>query len=93
MPCTFDPGPSDKRVIAQMSHELDVIHDCTPEGRITLAKQNPSSIGWFPSSPGAHPDPTLRLSFYTTKNPGLDKREVRWALTLAIDIAQVALAS
>ena len=87
------PGPSDKRVLAQMAHELDVIHDCTPEGRITLAKQSPTSVGWFPSFPWAHPDPTLPAVIYNHEKPGLDKREVRWALTLAIDIVQVALAS
>ena len=58
------PGPSDKRVIAQLAHELDVIHDITPEGRITLAKESPSSIGWFPSFPWAHPDPTLPAVIY-----------------------------
>ncbi len=89
----IDPGPSDKRVIAQISHELDVIHDITPEARITLAKQNPTSVGWFPSFPWAHPDPTLPAVIYNNEIPGLDKREVRWALTLAIDIVQVALAS
>ncbi len=89
----IDPGPSDKRVLAQMAHELDVIHDITPEGRITLAKQSPSSVGWFPSFPWAHPDPTLPAVIYNNEKPGLDKREVRWALTLAIDIVQVALAS
>lgn len=89
----IDPGPSDKRVIAQKAHELDVIHDITPEGRITLARENPSSVGWFPSFPWAHPDPTLPAVIYNNEKPGLDKREVRWALTLAIDIAQVALAS
>jgi len=87
------PGPSDKRVIAQLAHELDVIHDITPEGRITLAKESPSSIGWFPSFPWAHPDPTLPAVIYNHDKPGLDKKEVRWALTLAIDIVQVALAS
>lgn len=89
----IDPGPSDKRVLAQMAHELDVIHDITPEGRITLAKQSPTSVGWFPSFPWAHPDPTLPAVIYNNEKPGLDKREVRWALTLAIDIVQVALAS
>ncbi|HML20921.1 MAG TPA: ABC transporter substrate-binding protein [Aggregatilinea sp.] len=89
----IDPGPSDKRVIAQMSQELDVIHDITPEGRITLAKENPTSVGWFPSFPWAHPDPTLPAVIYNNEKPGLDKKEVRWALTLAIDIVQVALAS
>lgn len=87
------PGPSDLRVIAQMSHELDVIHDITPEGRITLARQNPTSVGWFPSFPWAHPDPTLPAVIYNNEKPGLDKWQVRWALTLAIDIVQVALAS
>lgn len=87
------PGPSDKRVIAQMAHELDVIHDITPEGRITLARQSPTSVGWFPSFPWAHPDPTLPAVIYNNEKPGLDKWQVRWALTLAIDIVQVALAS
>ncbi|HEX2992625.1 MAG TPA: ABC transporter substrate-binding protein, partial [Anaerolineales bacterium] len=49
--------------------------------------------GWFPSFPWAHPDPTLPAVIYNNEKPGLDKKEVRWALTLAIDIAQVALAS
>ncbi|HEX2620905.1 MAG TPA: ABC transporter substrate-binding protein [Phototrophicaceae bacterium] len=89
----IDPGPSDKRVLSQLAHGLDVIHDITPEGRITLAQQNPTSVGWFPSFPWAHPDPTLPAVIYNNEKPGLDKREVRWALTLAIDIAQVALAS
>jgi peptide/nickel transport system substrate-binding protein len=87
------PGPSDKRVIAQKAHQLDVIHDCTPEGRITLAKTNPTSVGWFKSFPWAHPDPTLPAVIYNNEKPGLDKKEVRWALTLAIDIVQVAMAS
>ena len=34
-----DPGPPDKRVIAQLNHELDVIHDIAPEGMFALAKQ------------------------------------------------------
>jgi len=89
----IDPGPSDKRVIAQKAHQLDVIHDITPEGRITLAKTNPSSVSWFKSFPWGHPDPTLPAIIYNNEKPGLDKKEVRWALTLAIDIVQVAMAS
>ena len=70
-----------------------MIHDYTPEGRITLAKNSPTSVGWFKSFPWAHPDPTLPAVIYNNEKPGLDKKEVRWALTLAIDIVQVALAS
>jgi peptide/nickel transport system substrate-binding protein len=89
----IDPGPSDKRVIAQTNHDLDVIHDITPEGRITLAKNSPTSISWFNSFPWGHPDPTLPAVIYNNEKPGLDKKEVRWALTLAIDIVQAAMAS
>jgi peptide/nickel transport system substrate-binding protein len=87
------PGPSDKKVMAQTSKELDVIHDIAPEGMITLARTNPTSKGWFKSFPWAHPDPTLPAVIYNNEKPGLDNRDVRWALTLSIDIVRVAMAS
>jgi peptide/nickel transport system substrate-binding protein len=46
-----DPGPPDKRVIAQMNHELDIIHDTSAEGMFTLAKQSKTSHGWFKGFP------------------------------------------
>ncbi len=53
------PGPSDKRVIAQTQHNLDVIHDLAPEGMIKLAKES-KSLGWLVpqlpvGAPGPHP--------------------------------------
>lgn len=87
------PGPSDKKVMAQTAGDLDVIHDMAPEGQITLSKTNPTSRSWFPSFPWAHPDPTLPAVLYNNEKPGLDNRDVRWALTLAIDIVKVAMAS
>ena len=87
------PGPSDKKVMAQTAKDLDVIHDIAPEGMITLARTNPTSKGWFASFPWAHPDPTLPSVIYNNEKPGLDNRDVRWALTLAIDIVRVAMAS
>ncbi len=39
-----DAGPPDKRVIAQMNHQLDIIHDTSPEGMFTLAKQSRLSV-------------------------------------------------
>jgi peptide/nickel transport system substrate-binding protein len=89
----LSPGPSDKKVIAQTAGDLDVIHDMAPEGQITLAKTNPTSRAWFPSFPWAHPDPTLPAVIYNHEKPGLDNSDVRWALTLAIDIVRVAMAS
>jgi peptide/nickel transport system substrate-binding protein len=89
----MSPGPSDKKVMAQKSQELDVIHDMAPEGMITLAKTNPNSIGWFKSFPWAHPDPTLPAVILNNERPGLSDKNVRWALTLSIDIVRVAMAS
>ena len=88
-----DPGPPDRRVIAQKNHELDVIHDVSPEGMLTLAKDSPSSIGWFEGFPYAHPDPTLPQVILNHQNPKFESRDVRWALALAIDIKAVAMAS
>ena len=48
-----DPGPPDKRVIAQLNHELDVIHDIAPEGMFALAKQSK-----IDASPGSRVSPT-----------------------------------
>ena len=41
----IDPGPPEKRVIAQLNHELDVIHDIAPEGMFALAKQSKTTRG------------------------------------------------
>lgn len=87
------PGPSDKKVMAQKTKDLDVIHDIAPEGMITLAKTNPTSRGWFRSFPWAHPDPTLPAVIFNLERKPWDNRDVRWAMTMSIDIVRVAMAS
>ncbi|MGH6920691.1 MAG: ABC transporter substrate-binding protein, partial [Geminicoccaceae bacterium] len=64
----IDPGPPDKRVIAQLNHELDIIHDVAPEGMFTLARESDTSHGWFAGFPYAHPDPTLPALIFNTQN-------------------------
>lgn len=88
----IDPGPPDKRVIAQQNHELDIIHDVSPEGMFTLAKQK-FSHGWFNGFPYAHPDPTLPAVVLNQQNDMFKSRDVRWALALLIDIKAVSMAS
>lgn len=88
-----DPGPPDKRVIAQLNHELDIIHDVAPEGMFTLARQSPSSVGWFKGFPYAHPDPTLPSLIFNHQRGLFDDPDVRWALALLIDIKAVSMAS
>ena len=88
-----DPGPPDKRVIAQMNHELDVIHDVAPEGMFALAKQSKILARLVPDFPYAHPDPTLPALIFNTQNELFKNRDVRWALALLIDIKAVSMAS
>jgi peptide/nickel transport system substrate-binding protein len=88
-----DPGPPDKRVIAQLNHELDIIHDVAPEGMFTLARQSETSKGWFDGFPYAHPDPTLPAVIFNHQDPLFQDRDVRWALALLIDIKAVSMAS
>jgi len=89
----IDPGPPDKRVIAQMNHDLDIIHDTSPEGMFTLAKQSKTSHGWFSGFPYAHPDPTLPAVIFNDQLEVFKNRDVRWALALLIDIKAVSMAS
>src|SRR5689334_3703357 len=89
----IDPGPPDKRVIAQLNHQLDIIHDTSAEGMFTLAKQSKTSHGWFKGFPYAHPDPTLPSVIFNTQNPLFQDRRVRWALALLIDMKAVSMAS
>ena len=86
-------GSSDVKVMSQKSNQLDVIHDIAPEGMITLARTNPNSKSWFPSFPWGHPDPTLPAVILNVEKRGLDNKDIRWALTLAIDITKVAISS
>lgn len=88
-----DPGPPDRRVIAQKNHELDIIHDVSPEGMFTLAKESPSSIGWFEGFPYGHPDPTLPQVIFNHQNPKFQNPDVRWALALVLDIKPIVMAS
>ncbi len=89
----IDPGPPDKRVIAQLNHELDVIHDIAPEGMFALAKQDKGTRAWFKGFPYGHPDPTLPAVIFNTQNEQLKNRDVRWALALMIDVKAVAMAA
>lgn len=89
----IDPGPPDKRVIAQLNRELDVVHDVAPEGMFTLARQSQTVRGWFKGFPYAHPDPTLPALIFNHQNPLFQNRDVRWALALLIDIRAVSMSS
>ncbi len=89
----IDPGPPDKRVIMQQNHQLDIIHDTSPEGAIALVKSSPTSRGWFKGFPIAHPDPTLIAVLFNNQVDMFKDRDVRWALALVLDIKAIDMAS
>ena len=89
----IDAGTSDVKVMSQRGHQLDVIHDMAVEGVITLMKGNTTSKTWFPGFPWGHPDPTLVSCILNLEKPGLNNRDVRWALALALDITRLSIAS
>jgi peptide/nickel transport system substrate-binding protein len=89
----INAGTSDVKVMSQQSHQLDVIHDMAVEGVITLKRNNPTSKTWFPTFPWGHPDPTMVACILNLEKPGLNNRDVRWALALALDIKRLAIAS
>ncbi len=83
----------DKRLIEMVNGNLDMIHDLSPEGMFSLAKQSATSRGWFPGFPYAHPDPTLPMVIFNTQNPKFQDKRVRWALALMLDPLQISMAS
>ena len=89
----IDPGPPEKRVIAQLNHELDVIHDIAPEGMFTLTKQRKTTQAWFKGFPFAPSRSDLPAVIFNTQNDLFQNRDVRWALALLIDIKAVSMAS
>jgi peptide/nickel transport system substrate-binding protein len=89
----IDPGPPDKRVILQKNHQLDIVHDTSPEGAFALIKSSPTSHGWFKGFPYAHPDPTLPMVVLNDQLEKFKNPDVRWALALLIDIKAVDMAS
>ncbi|KAF2959456.1 ABC transporter substrate-binding protein [Thermotoga sp. 38H-to] len=81
----------EKKVMEQMAHNLDIIHDLPPESAITLWQNNPYCVTWYDGWPWAHPDPTLPAIIMNHEQYPFNIKEVRWALALAIDMVQVVL--
>ena len=88
-----DGGTSDVKVMSMRNHQIDVIHDMAVEGAMTLKRTVPTVTTWFPDFPWGHPDPTLVSCVLNCDKPGLNNKDVRWALALALDINRIAMAS
>jgi len=87
-------GPEEKRIMAAIGHDMDILQDITPESWDVLRQKNQFAQAWYSNFPYADMnDPCERgMSFNASKAP-YDNADVRWALTLMTDIKNVSMAT
>jgi len=87
-------GPEEKRIMSGVQHMLDVFCDITPEGWEVLRTRNKYAQAFLSDFPWAWmDDPCERGITFNCSEPPYDKKEVRWALTLATNIEETSMAT
>ena len=73
---------------------FDILQDISPESWDILKEKNPNAKCWTEEFPYAIPDdPCERGISFNCSNEYYSNRDVRWALTLSMDIKQVSMAT
>jgi peptide/nickel transport system substrate-binding protein len=76
------------QILAQLTHQLDVV-ELSADGLKALLAQSETSRAYQPTFPFVvNNDPAITGIVYNTARPPFDNVDVRWALTLAIDIVE-----
>jgi peptide/nickel transport system substrate-binding protein len=76
------------QVLAQLTHQLDYV-ELSADGLKALLAQATTSRAYQPTFPFVvNNDPAITGIVYNTARPPFDKVDVRWALTLAIEIVE-----
>ena len=87
-------GPEEKRIAAQIRHQIDWIFDVSTEGWYYLKDANKYTGSWFEDYPWAFfHDPTARGIWFNCAKFPYNNKWVRWALTLAIDMYEVMISA
>lgn len=87
-------GPDEKRVIAIVQNDADILTDVSPESWDLIRQKNPKTRTWLPRFPWADmSDPCQRGIAFNTTTPPYDRTEVRWALALAANIENVSIST
>ena len=87
-------GPDEKRVIAMVQNEVDILTDVTPESWDLIREKNAKTRVWMDKFPWANMnDPCQRGIAFNDSTPPYDKKAVRWALALATNITAVSIST
>lgn len=83
-------GDSTKKAIAMSRHELDVFFDADFEAFKSIIDTTPSFRSWYKDFPWAYPNEVdSRHLAFNLDDPVMKDQNVRWALTLALDIVDM----
>lgn len=85
-------GTEEKRILAMINNDVDILQDITPESMQVLIDKTDTVRAWHAGFPYADfDDPCERGITFNNSQPPYDQWQVRWALALATDIKNVSL--
>lgn len=88
---TIAYGDDAKKVMAMANHDLDLVMNLNFESFEALRARSKTARSWFKDFPWAWPNElsTRRLEFNLGKDNVYQNKDVRWALSLALDIVDL----
>lgn len=87
-------GTEERRVLAMANNDIDILTDISPESFQILKSRNDKVRAWFDAFPYANmDDPCERGMQFNNAVAPFDQKDVRWALTLAINLERVSIAT
>ncbi len=85
-------GSEEKRVMAAINNQADILYETTNESYDAILAGNSEVTGWLDSYPYGLSRETSGILFNCASAP-LDNTNVRWALTLSLQIDKILLAA
>ena len=85
-------GTEEKKTMAMLNNEVDILCDISPEAWEVLLAGNPNVACWLPDYPyGCFDDPCERGMMINCDVEPFDQISTRWAMALSLDMVQVSM--
>ena len=85
-------GTEERKTMAMLNNEVDILCDISPEAWEVLMAGNPNVACWLPEYPyGCFDDPCERGMMINCDVEPFNQIGVRWAMALSLDIVQVSM--